>query len=153
MSFIRELKRRNVFRVAITYGAVGWLLVEVASVLFPTFEAPAWVMKVFATIIILGFPLALFLSWAFELTPDGLKREKDVDRSLSITAQTGRKIDYLIISVLVVALAFFAYDKFMLSPGQEAILVEAGVESEAENAVDQDGSTAAAGKSGPNPWC
>ena len=93
MSFIQELKRRNVFRVAITYGAIGWLLVEIASVLFPTFEAPAWVMKVFATIIILGFPLALFLSWAFELTPDGIKKEKDVDRSQSITAQTGRKID------------------------------------------------------------
>ncbi|MCZ6559257.1 MAG: adenylyl cyclase, partial [Gammaproteobacteria bacterium] len=128
MSFIQELKRRNVFRVAITYGAVGWLLVEVASVLFPTFEAPAWVMKVFATIIFLGFPLALFLAWSFELTPDGIKKEKDVDRSLSITAQTGRKIDYVIIAVLVLALGFFVYDKFVLSPGQKAALVDAGIQ-------------------------
>ena len=134
MSFIQELKRRNVFRVAITYGAVGWLLVEVASVLFPTFEAPAWVMKVFATIIILGFPLALFLAWSFELTPDGIKKEKDVDRSLPITAQTGRKIDYVIISVLVAALGFFAYDKFVLSPGPEITAIETDVQSAADQA-------------------
>ena len=147
MSFIQELKRRNVFRVAITYGAVGWLLVEIASVLFPTFEAPAWVMKVFATIIILGFPLALFFAWAFELTPDGLKRERDVDRSLSITSQTGRKLDYVIIAVLVVALGFFAYDKFVLSPGREIALVEAGMQSAAEKAADQVERTVATGKS------
>ncbi|MCH7509404.1 MAG: tetratricopeptide repeat protein [Proteobacteria bacterium] len=147
MSFIRELKRRNVFRVAIAYGAVGWLLVEVASVLFPTFEAPAWVMKVFATLIILGFPLALFLAWAFELTPDGLKKEKDVDRSLPIASQTGRKIDYVIISVLVVALSFFAYDKFVLSPGREVALVAAGIQSAKEKAADPAEVTVAAGKS------
>ena len=108
MSFFRELKRRNVFRVAVAYGVVGWLLVEVASVLFETFEAPAWVMKVFATVIIMGFPLAMFFAWAYELTPDGLKKEKDVDRGQSITAQTGRKIDYIIIGLLSVAVVFFA---------------------------------------------
>ena len=108
MSFFRELKRRNVFRVAVAYAVVGWLLVEVASVLFPTFEAPAWVMKVFATVIILGFPLAMFFAWAYEITPEGLKKEKDVDRSQSITTRTGRKIDYMIIGLLSVAVVFFA---------------------------------------------
>ncbi len=108
MSFFRELKRRNVFRVAVAYAVVGWLLVEVASVLFPTFEAPAWVMKVFATIILLGFPLAMFFAWAYEITPDGLKKEEDVDRSQSITTRTGRKIDYMIIGLLSVAVVFFA---------------------------------------------
>ncbi len=108
MSFFQELKRRNVFRVAVAYAVVGWLLVEVASVLFPTFEAPTWVMKVFATVIIMGFPLALFFAWAYELTPEGLKKEKDVDRSQSITHETGRKIDYIIIGLLSVALVFFA---------------------------------------------
>ncbi len=108
MSLFRELKRRNVFRVAVAYGVVGWLLVEVASVLFETFEAPEWVMKVYATVIILGFPLALFFAWAFELTPEGLKKEKDVDRSESITHKTGRKIDYIIIGLLTVAVVFFA---------------------------------------------
>ena len=107
MSFFKELKRRNVFRVAVAYGVVGWLLVEVASVLFPTFEAPAWVMKVFATVIILGFPLALFFAWAYEITPEGLKKEKYVDRGQSIASQTGRKIDYIIIGVLSVVLVFF----------------------------------------------
>ena len=68
-----ELRRRNVVKVAVAYAIVGWLLVEVASVLFETFEAPAWVMKVFATVIIMGFPLAMFFAWAYELTPDGLK--------------------------------------------------------------------------------
>ncbi|MFB3077402.1 MAG: hypothetical protein ACE1Y4_05285, partial [Lysobacterales bacterium] len=64
-----ELKRRNVFKVAAAYAAIGWLLAEIGDLLFDTFEAPGWVMKVFATLIILGFPLALFLAWAFELTP------------------------------------------------------------------------------------
>ena len=77
MSLIAELKRRNVFRVGAAYAIVGWLLVEVASVLLPTFEAPNWVMKVFTFLVILGFPLALVFAWAFELTPEGLKREAE----------------------------------------------------------------------------
>ena len=104
-----ELRRRNVVKVAVAYAIVGWLLVEVASVLFETFEAPAWVMKVFATVIIMGFPLAMFFAWAYELTPEGLKKEKDVDRSQSITHITGRNIDYIIIAALSVALVFFAF--------------------------------------------
>ena len=85
MSIFRELQRRNVFRVAGAYAVIGWLVAEVGALAFGTFEAPAWVMKVFATFILLGFPFALFFAWAFELTPEGLKREKDVDRSQSIT--------------------------------------------------------------------
>ena len=96
MSFFQELKRRNVFRASAAYAIVGWLLTEIAAMAFETFEAPAWVMKVFVTFIILGFPLAVFFAWAFELTPDGLKRERDVDRSKSITQSTGRKIDYFL---------------------------------------------------------
>ncbi len=102
-----ELKRRNVFRVAIAYAIIGWLLVEVASVLFPTFEAPAWVMKVFATVVILGFPIAIVFAWIFEMTPEGLKREHEVDRSQSITPATGRKLDFVIIGLLTIALIFF----------------------------------------------
>jgi hypothetical protein len=85
MSLIAELKRRNVFRVGAAYAIVAWLLVEVASVVLPTFEAPEWVMKVFTFLLILGFPIALVFAWAFELTPGGVKREKDVDRNQSIT--------------------------------------------------------------------
>jgi adenylate cyclase len=75
MSLYHELKRRKVFRVVIAYAVVGWLLAEVGALLFQTFEAPDWVMKVFATVIILGFPLALFFAWAFELTPEGIRRD------------------------------------------------------------------------------
>ena len=107
MSLFQELKRRNVIRVAMAYAVVAWLLVEIASVIFESFEAPVWAIKLFISFVMLGFPLALFFAWAFEMTPEGLKKEKDVDRSQSITTQTGRKIDYIIIGVLSVALIFF----------------------------------------------
>ncbi len=84
MSLIAELKRRNVFRVGAAYAIVAWLLVEVASVVLPTFKAPEWVMQVFTFLVILGFPLALILAWAFELTPGGIKREATVDPAESI---------------------------------------------------------------------
>ena len=114
MSLIAELKRRNVFRVGVAYAIVGWLLVEVASVLLPTFEAPAWVMKAFSSLVILGFPLTLVIAWAFELTPEGIKREAEVDRTESIRHQTGRKLDFIIIGVLAVGIIYFAVDKFVL---------------------------------------
>ncbi len=119
-----ELRRRNVVKVAVAYAIVAWLLVEVASVVLPTFKAPEWIMQVFTFLVIVGFPLALILAWAFELTPEGIKREKDVDRSQSITHLTGRSIDYLIIAVLVLALGFFAFDKFVLDPSRDADLVQ-----------------------------
>src|SRR5690348_6601394 len=79
MNFFSELKRRNVYRVAITYAVVAWLLVQVGSILFPTFEVPAWVMKAFVTAIAVGFPISLVMAWAFELTPQGIKRTEAVD--------------------------------------------------------------------------
>jgi len=77
--FFAELKRRNVYKVAIAYGIVAWLLIQAGSILFPTFEAPPWVMKVFVAVVALGFPVAIILAWAFELTPEGIKRSEDVD--------------------------------------------------------------------------
>ncbi len=128
MSIFQELKRRNVFRVAAAYAVIGWLVAEVGALAFGTFEAPAWVMKVFGTFILLGFPFALFFAWAFELTPEGLKREKDVDRSQSITHVTGRKLDFFIIAVLIAVVAFFAVDKFWLDTDQKATLSETPVD-------------------------
>jgi len=119
MSLIAELKRRNVFRVGVAYAIVAWLLIEVASVLLPTFDAPDWVMKAFSSLVILGFPLALILAWAFELTPEGIKREADVDRTESITHVTGRKLDFAIIGLLALAVVYFAVDKFVLQPAPE----------------------------------
>jgi hypothetical protein len=84
MSLIAELRRRNVFRVGAAYGIVVWLLIQVADVVLPTFKAPEWVLQVFTFLVILGFPLVLIFAWAFELTPEGIRREESVDRAESI---------------------------------------------------------------------
>jgi TolB-like protein len=115
MTFFAELKRRNVFRVGIAYVIVGWLLAQVAEIAFDAFGAPEWVLKSVLFVLLLGLPLALFFAWAFEMTPEGLKLEKNVDRSQSITPQTGRKLDRIIIGVLAVAIGILLVDKFYLS--------------------------------------
>src|SRR5690348_4955118 len=102
-NFFSELKRRNVYKVAAAYAVVAWLLIQAASILLPTFEAPAWVMKVLVAIIVLGFPVALAFSWAFEITPEGIKREEDVAPDSSITHHTGRKIVGITVVVAVLA--------------------------------------------------
>ncbi len=112
-SFFAELRRRNVFRVGVAYAIVGWLLVEVASVVLPTLLLPDWTLRILVFFVILGFPLALFFAWAYELTPEGIKKEKEVDRSQSVTRQTGRKLDFIIIGVMAVAIAYFLADKFV----------------------------------------
>ena len=112
MSFFEELKRRNVFRVAIGYVITAWLLLQVVDLVLENVNAPDWVMQVFMLALAIGFPLALFFAWAFEMTPDGVKREAEVDRSQSIAKTTGRKMDRNIIIAMALALAYFAYDKF-----------------------------------------
>jgi len=111
---IKELKRRNVFKVGAAYAVMAWLLAQVVDVFLENFGAPDWVIKTVLLLLVAGFPLALFFAWAFELTPEGLKKEKDVDRSQSITHETGRKLDFLIIGILLIALGYFALDKFTL---------------------------------------
>jgi len=115
-----ELKRRNVVRVAIAYAVVSWLTLQFADVLVPLLGLPEWVGKFVFLLLAIGFPLALIFAWAFELTPEGLKKEKDVDRSQSVTSQTGRQLDYLIIGVLVVAVGMLLADKFILSESSES---------------------------------
>ncbi len=111
-SFFRELKRRNVIRVAIAYIIVAWLLLQVVDVVVPILALPDSVGKLVLLLMGIGFPLALIFAWAFELTPEGLKREKDVVRDESITTRTGRKLDRTIIVVLVVALGLSLYANF-----------------------------------------
>ena len=113
-----ELKRRNVFRVAIAYVVVSWLLVQVADVVLDNIEAPTWVFQTILLLLVIGFPVSIIFAWAFELTPEGLKKEKDVDRSESITHVTGRKLDFAIIGFLVVALTLFAVERYVLLPGR-----------------------------------
>jgi len=132
LSLFEELKRRNVFRVAIGYIVTSWLLLQVIDLVLENINAPDWVMQVFMLALAIGFPLAVFFAWAFELTPGGLKRESEVDRSQSITPQTGKKLNRAIFVVMAVALGYFAYDKFVLSEGREAALVEAATQRVAE---------------------
>ena len=111
MSFFAELKRRNVVRIGIAYAVIGWFLAQIAEFAFENFDAPPWVLKSFVVALLLGLPIALFFAWAFELTPEGVKREKDVDRSTSMTHSTGRKLDFVIIGALAVALAYFVWER------------------------------------------
>lgn len=136
MSIIEELRRRNVFRVAIAYVIIAWLLLQVGDTLAPALRLPESINTALAFFLILGFPLAIFFAWAYELTPEGLKREKDVDRTKSITGFTGRKLDYAIISVLVLALVYFAFDKFILDPSRDSQLVDATTEAVIEQASE-----------------
>src|SRR5688572_1754549 len=107
--FFAELKRRNVYKVAVAYAVIAWLLIQAASILFPTFEAPAWVMKVFVAIVFLGFPIALVLAWAFELTPGGIKRTEEVGSTESITRGAGREVTAFIVIAAVIAAALLAF--------------------------------------------
>ncbi len=111
MSFFTELKRRNVIRVGIAYVVVSWLVSQVAEFAIETFGAPDWVLKIFVVFLMLGLPVVAIFAWAFELTPDGIRRERDVDRNQSIVKHTSRKLDYTIIFVLALALGYFIYDK------------------------------------------
>ena len=105
-SFVHELKRRNVFRVAIVYAVVSWLLMQIGDVMFPALRLPEWAPTLLVAFLILGFPLVVVFAWAFELTPDGVTRTKEVPEEQSITADTGRKINYAIIGILAVAVVF-----------------------------------------------
>jgi len=136
MSIFRELKRRNVLRVAIAYAVVAWLLIEVTATTFPILKLPDWSVTLVTALVLIGLPLALIFAWAYELTPEGLKKEKDVDRSESITHITGRKLDYFIIAALVLALGFFAFDKFVLDPSRDAELVQATTKAVTEQATE-----------------
>src|SRR5947208_13248930 len=92
-SFFAELKRRNVYKVAVAYAVVGWLLIQVATQVFPFFEIPNWGVRLIVLFIVIGFPIALILAWAFELTPEGIKRAEDVDLSKSVAPKTGSQAD------------------------------------------------------------
>jgi TolB-like protein/Tfp pilus assembly protein PilF len=104
-SFVAELQRRNVLKIAAAYALVSWILIEAGSVLLPTFGAPEWFFRVYVLIVAAGFVVSLVVAWIYEVTPEGVKRDKDVDRSTSGTGQTGRRLNYGIIGLLAVALA------------------------------------------------
>jgi len=119
LSLFKELKRRNVFRVGIAYLAGAWLLIEVSGTLFPAFGIPDWGVRFVVIVTALGFLPALIVSWAYEMTPEGIRREKDVVRDTSITHVTAKRLDGITISLIVAALAFILADRFWLSPRHE----------------------------------
>src|SRR6202790_4493994 len=97
-SFFSELKRRNVYKVAVAYAVVGWLVIQISSTVFPTFHAPEWVVQTLVVLVALGFPIALVIAWAFELTPEGLKRTEDVD--LAASARQPRKHAWVFVVIV-----------------------------------------------------
>jgi len=112
LSLFQELKRRNVFRVTIGYVVLAWLMAQVADLLLETFGAPDWVMKSLLGLLGLALPFVVYFAWAFEITPEGVKREREVVREQSITGQTGHKLDRAIMVLLVVAVAWIGWDRY-----------------------------------------
>ena len=141
MSFLAELKRRNVLRVAAAYVVAAWLIIQVVETLFPVYGLSDGAIRLVVTLLAIGFVIALVLAWAFELTPEGLKKEKDVDRSRSITPQTGKTLDRLIMVVLALALGYFALDKFVLDPQRDAERMETATEEAVEKAIAEASAT------------
>jgi TolB-like protein/Flp pilus assembly protein TadD len=126
MSLLQELKRRNVIKVTVAYIVVAWLVAQVLQLVFESFGSPDWVMKTVLVLMAAGLLFAVFFAWAFELTPEGLKREKDVDRSQSITPQTGQKLNHAIFALMALAIAYFAIDKFVLRGEPQPVIEQAG---------------------------
>jgi Predicted integral membrane protein len=111
-NFSDELKRRNVYKVAFAYAVVAWLLIQVATQVFPFFEIPNWAVRLVVLLLVIGFPVALILAWAFELTPEGIKRAEDVPSEKSTVRKTGRKLDALMIGVLLCVIGFLVFQRF-----------------------------------------
>jgi TolB-like protein len=136
MGFFEELKRRNVFRVGVAYLLFSWVIIQVTDTVGPALKLPEWTLALVTWICIVGFPLAIFFAWAFELTPQGIKAEKDVDRSQSITPGTGRKINYVVIALLLIGIAILVGKDMGDDDGGETATVAKSVVVDADS-IDQ----------------
>ena len=110
-NFFAELKRRNVYKVAVAYAVVGWLLVQVTTQVFPIFEIPNWALRLIVLAIIVGFPIALVMAWAFELTPEGIKRTEDVDLSAKRLPRRHAWV-YIVVVGAVVSIGLFFFGRY-----------------------------------------
>jgi adenylate cyclase len=119
LSFYSELRRRNVFKVAIVYSAVAWLLLQVSDTLGPALHLPEWFVSAVAYLLILGFPVSIIFAWAFDLTPEGLKRETKADPTAPMAGKTGKTLNHIVVAALVLALGYFVFDKFVLEPSRD----------------------------------
>ena len=113
MTFFQELRRRNVFRVAIAYLLGAWVLLQIVDFVLDAISAPNWIVQVFILAAAIGLPVVAIFSWVFEMTPEGVKRESEIDRSQSISPVTGRKLDRVIIIFLALAVVVLLMDRFM----------------------------------------
>ncbi len=113
MSLISELKRRNIFRVALLYIVLGWLLLQIAAIFVEQLGMPGWIFRFAFGLLVICFPLALIFSWMFEITPEGLKREQQIIREQSITRETGKKLDRFIVMSLLMAIALTIVDQLV----------------------------------------
>jgi adenylate cyclase len=141
MSFLAELRRRNVIRMAGLYLVGAWLIVQVAGTILPMFDAPDWVARTIVVLLAIGFIPALVISWVFELTPDGLRREDEIapaDPTDSNTPNTAQRMNRMIMVVMALALGYFAFDKFLLAPGRESAHAQAVLASTQPNASASD---------------
>jgi len=132
LTFFEDLKRRNVFKVGVAYLLGAWLIIEVADTIFPLFgfgNEPARIVVIFLAI---GFIFTMVFSWAYELTPEGLKKEKDIDRSKPVAGGSGKRLNFVIIGLFALSLGYFAYDKLVLEPGRNAAASLNAVEGLAE---------------------
>jgi TolB-like protein len=134
LSLIKELKRRNVFRVGAAYIVVAWLIIQVVDVVINNVGAPEWVFLVILLLLGIGLPVILLFAWAFELTPEGIKRESEVDRSESITPVTGKKLEYFTIAALSLVVVFFISRDYLVTDGPVSHQPIAGEEAGSENA-------------------
>ena len=139
-SFFTELKRRNVYRVGIAYAIASWLVLQVIDVVEPIIGVPEWVPKLILVLLALGLPLVLIFAWAYEMTPDGLRRASAIDPTQSITPETGRRLDRMIIGVLIVAVAVMAIDQYVL----DSRTGPAPMEEEPATAAEGDSQTGSA---------
>lgn len=148
--FVSELKRRNVFKVSAAYAIAGWLVIQVMATVSPQFNFPTWVPPLFTTIVLCGFPIALIIAWAFEITPEGLKKTAAIDRTKSLTVKTGKKLNRLLITVLSLAIVFLAVERIFYATGSQlanedeelpsiAVLPFVNMSSDKENEYFSDG--------------
>ena len=114
LGMLEELRRRNVIRVGVAYLALAWFVIEVTDVAVPALNLPESLNSIVFYIGLVGLPFALLFAWAFELTPEGIKPEREVDRDTSVTASTGRKIDFIIIGLLLATILFLVLDNYIL---------------------------------------